>query len=211
MLSMMAATTGRPIAIALALLLLAFTACSDADADASGELDAAGEAATTATTTTPPSTTTTGAPSTTQSERELAEAEIRRVVIEWYEFPVDTSRGEEALGVEQTTGLLRQRLLESLDQLEADGQIMRMNSTPPIEITAITIDLEDGTAEVDACTGPAAELVDAETLEVIAADDPTDTATSVFQLQLIDGKWLINEWLASGRDDGNRIECEIGP
>ncbi|MEM7274264.1 MAG: hypothetical protein AAF547_14370 [Actinomycetota bacterium] len=207
----MAASTGRLMAIAVAVSLT-IAACTDADDDIGAELDAAAEAAETSTTVTTaaPSTTTSEATTTTLSERAQAEAEIRQVVTEWYEFPVDTSQGEEALGVEQTTGLLRQRLLESLVLLEADGQILRISSIPPIEITSIAIDLENGTAEVDACTGPAAELVDAETLEVIAADDPTDTAESMFQLQLVDGTWLISDWIASGRADGNRIKCEIG-
>jgi len=205
MMTPMAATTGRLLALAVAFLLIA-AACSDADDDIGAELDAA---ATSSTTTTPPSTTTTTEPTTTTlSDLELAEAEIRDVVTEWYQFPVDYALGEAGLRLEQTTGILRQRILESAAQLDAEGQILRALDVSPIEITAVRVSLEKGTAEVDACTASADGLLDAETLEVIAADNPNDASTSVFQLQLIDGQWKINEWISSALD-GDPIDCEV--
>lgn len=206
----MAATTGRLIAFAVGILL-ATAACSNADDDIGAELDAAAEAAETSstTTTTRPSTTTTSEPSsTTLSELEAAEAEIRQVVIEWYEFPLDYSLGEEGLGLEQTTGLLRQRIIESAAQLEAEGQILRSAAPARIEIVTVDIELEDGMAEVEACTAASAELLDADTLEVINATDPAPS-TSSFQLQLVEEEWKISEWVASGVE-GTPIECEIG-
>jgi hypothetical protein len=112
------------------------------------------------------------------------------------------------LGLDGTTGPLRQRIIENGTQLERDGQILRSPSVAPIEITRIKINLDEGVAEVDACTSSATQLLDAETLDVITEGDPTDTATSRFELRLIDNRWLINEWFASGFE-GNPVRCEI--
>jgi hypothetical protein len=201
MLTAMAATTKLTVALTVGLLLVA-GACSNG----SDDLDLTNE--TTSTTAEASTTSTTEATTTTLSEREQAEAEIRQVVTDWYEFPIDSSQGEEGLGLEGTTGLLRLRIVESLAQLEADGEIMRATVTPPIEITRVRISLAEGTAEVDACTGPALELVDAETLEVIDTDDPENTLTSLFQLQLVENEWKINEWISSDVA-GDPDPCEI--
>lgn len=207
MLSPMAAITGRRIALVVAFLLAA-TACSNADDDTQAELDAAAEAAVTSTTAPPSSTTTTEPTSTTLSDLEQAEAEIRQVVTEWYQFPLDYSLGDEGLGLEQTTGLLRQRIIESAAQLEAEGQTLRSTEPSQIQITGIDIDLAGGAAEAEACTGSGTELVDTETLEVINSGDASETLTSVFQLRLVDGEWKIYEWLPSVLN-GGAIECEI--
>lgn len=87
--------------------------------------------------------------------------------------------------------------------------IHRSRGPAPIEVTAIDVDLQDGTAMVEACTGSADEFLNAETLEVISADDPNDTSTSTFQLQLVDEQWKINEWISSGAD-GDPTACELG-
>jgi len=206
----MAATTGRLLALAVAFLLAA-AACSDGDDDVGAELDAEADAAATSSTTTAPpsSTTTTEATSTTLSDLELAEAEIREVVTEWYQFPIDTSQDDSDSRLDFLTGLLRQRVIESNTRLETDGVIRRSRLPAPIEITGVAVELDDGTAEVEACTGSADEFVDAETLNVISADDPGDTTSSAFQLQLIDGQWKIAEWISSASGD-EPITCEVG-
>jgi hypothetical protein len=203
----MAATT-KPTAALTAALLLAASACSNSDAP---DIDLVAEPTTTTTTTQPlPSSTAAAsapeAPTTTPSERDQAEAEIRQVITNWYEFPIDTSKGEEGLGLDGTTGPLRQRILESAKRRTAEGEILRSTAPHPIEITTVKINLEEGTAEADACTGSAAELLDAETLEVITTDDPDLTHTSRFYLQLVDEQWTIHEWLARS---ANPIPCEV--
>lgn len=205
----MAATTGRLVALTVAFLLAA-AACSNADDDIGAELDAEAEAAATSTTTTaaPSSTTTTEPTTTTLSELELAEAEIRQVVTEWHLFPVDYSLGEEGLRLEQTTGLLRRRIIESAAQLEAEGKAIRSTETARIEIIGLDVDLADGTAEVQACTGSGSELVDLETLEVLDSGEASDTFISAFQLQIVEGQWKINEWLPSALN-GGPIDCEV--
>ncbi|MEM9565736.1 MAG: hypothetical protein AAGA93_24160, partial [Actinomycetota bacterium] len=187
----------------------ALSACSgSSDDDIGAQLDEEAAAASTSTTepTTTSSSTTTEPTTTTRSEEEAARAEIERVVTEWYQFPIDYSLGEEGLGLEQTTGLLRQRILESAAQLEAEGQVLRSLGVARIEITGINVDLEDGTAEVDACTGSSAELLNAETLEVITRTEP-DTSTSLFQLRFEAEQWKISEWVSSGVD-GDPISCD---
>jgi hypothetical protein len=208
MLTAMAATTKLTVALTLGLLLVA-SACSNGSDD---DLDLTAETTSTtaeASTTTEASTTsTTEATTTTLSERGQAEAEIRQVVTGWYEILIDTSKGEEGLNLDGTTGLLRRRLVESAERRTAQGQIVRATTPSPIEVTRVRISLEEGTAEADACTGSTYTYLDAETLEVIAADDPTITLTSLFQLQLVDNEWKINEWISSGVD-GNPTPCEI--
>jgi hypothetical protein len=202
----MAATIGRFFAPIL-VLLLAASACSGNNDDI-GTLPETPTTPSTVTTTSSSTTTTTEPTTTTLSEIEAAEAEIRAIVIEWYTFPVDTSRGDEVLRAEQTTGLLRQRILEAAGQLEADGQILRSVGDARIEIAAVSVDLDKGIAEVDACTGSGSELVDADTLEVISGGGPITTSTSIFQLQLESGVWKINEWLPSELN-GGAVACEV--
>ena len=204
----MAATTGRLIAGAVLLLLVA-AACSDTEDDLGAAPDVTAEAQSTTSATAAPPTSTSETTATTLSDREQAEAEISRVVIDWYQFPIDTSQGNDDQRLEPLTGLLRQRVAESDARFEEDGVIRRSRQPAPIEIVAITADVEDGTAEVEACTGSADEFLDAETLEVLGADDPEDTSTSTFHLRAVDGQWKISEWISSGVD-GDPIECEIG-
>lgn len=201
----MAATTGRLIAPILALVLIA-SACSGNNDDI-GTLPEAPTTPSTASTTSS-STTTTEPTATTLSELETAEAEIRAIVIEWWQFPIDYSLGEEGLGLGPTTGLLRQRIVEFANQMASDGLTLRSAETARIEISDVEVNLDDGFAEVDACTGSSDETIDAETLEVLEVGDIEDTYSSVFQLQLIDGEWKISEWLPSGVD-GPSIDCEI--
>ena len=148
MLSAMAATTGRLIALAVGFLL-AITACSNTDDDIDAELDAAAEAAETSstTTTTRPSTTTTSEPtSTTLSELDAAEAEIRQVVIGLVPVSDRHLRGRRHAnyGSKPLTGLLRQRVLAESDVslCRNDGVIRRIDRDPaPIEIVEVsTID-----------------------------------------------------------------------
>jgi hypothetical protein len=224
----MAAITKVFVALT-SLLLLSANACSSVQADSgltsertpTTEKPSTTEASTTSTTET---TTTTAEPSTTTqasttsttattatalvSERAQAEAEIRQVVTDWFEFLTDTSKGEVGFGLEGTTGLLRLRLQQLGESTTARGEILRATTPSPIEITSVRITFERGIAEVDACTGSTYQLLDAETLEVIESDDPTSTHTSLFQLQLVDGEWKINEWLPSG-NTGEAVPCEI--
>lgn len=206
----MAATTGRLLALAVCVVLTLGACGGGEDDEVGAELDAAAqaEAATTATTDDPP-TTTTESTSTTLSELEQAEAEVARIVTEWYRFPIDTSLGEAGYGLDGTTGLLRRRIVEFNAQLAADGQFMRTTEPGRIDVTAVSVDLTSGTAEVETCNASSTELVDAETNEVLASEEPTFATTSVFQLQLTDGSWLINEWLPSQATD-DPVECEIG-
>jgi len=94
MLWAMAVTTWRITATVLAFVL-AVTACSNADdevAEQLAELDAANA---TSTTEAPATTTTTAATSTTLSEQDQAEADIRQVVIDWCQFPINKSLAKE--------------------------------------------------------------------------------------------------------------------
>ncbi len=209
--SMAATTIGRLLALAVALIV-ALSACSNSsDDDIGAQLDEEAAASSTSTTdaTTTSSSTTTESPPTTLSDEAIAEAEIRRVVTEWYQFPIDTSRDDNELRLEALTGLLRQRVAESDAQYAAEGVIHRSTGPAPIEIAGVDIDLIAGIAEVEACTGSADEFVDAETLEVLGVDDPEKTSTSVFQLQLVDEQWKINEWLPSELTPGGIVACEI--
>jgi hypothetical protein len=146
---------------------------------------------------------------TTLSELELARAEVTGVVEAWFHFRIDSSDGQDGLGVQFLTGAMRARSLEVLQRLELAGQVQVRRRPQPLEITSVDIDLETGFAQVAACFGAANELLDAETLEVISADDPSYTTTSTFELQVIDsGDWKISEWRLS-RNSDNPIECEV--
>jgi hypothetical protein len=208
MLTAMAATTKLTVALTIGLLLVASACSNNSDDDLDLTAETTSTTAEASTTTEASTTSTTEATTTTLSERGQAEAEIRQVITGWYEILVDTSKGEEGFGLEGTTGLLRLRVIESAERRTAEGQIVRATTPSPIEITRVRINLEDGTAEADACTGSTYEFLDAETLEVITADDPTITLTSLFQLQLIDGEWKIYEWIPSDVA-GNPTPCEI--
>jgi hypothetical protein len=208
----MTATTKLTVALTVGLLLAARACSNGSDDDLDLTIEPTPTTAKAPTTTTEVSTSTEAsaaeATTTTLSERGQAEAEIRQVVTDWYQFPMDTSKGEEGLNLKGTTGLLRLRILESAEQLEAEGEVMRSTGTPRIEITRVQISLAEGTAEVDACIGPSLELVDAETLEVIQSDNPNNTLTSLFQLQIIEGQWQINEWISSDVA-GDPDPCEV--
>jgi hypothetical protein len=222
--------TTRAFVALTSVVLLSASACSSDQANfgltsegtpTTAEPSTATEASTTSTTdatttaaepstTTQASTTSTAATTSTAvvSERAQAEAEIRQVVTDWYEFLIDTSKGEEGLNLDGTTGLLRRRLVESAERRTAQGQIVRATTPSPIEIAQVRISLEEGTAEADACTGSTYEYLDAETLEVIATDDPSITLTSLFQLRLVEGEWKITEWISSDVA-GDPKPCEI--
>jgi hypothetical protein len=211
MLSSMAATTGRCRVLAVGLALSALTACSGGSDGLGEEPEAVTTASVSVTTTTIATPSTTEPTSTTLSELELAEAEVQRIAIEWYQAPIDTSAEDDGPRLDLLTGLLRQRVTEFEADLKSRGRIHRARAgAAPIEITDVTVDLKAGTAEIEACTGSADEFLDAETLEVSSADDPSDLSTSKFQLELVDGEWKINEWLPSG-NSGDVEVCEIGP
>ena len=209
--SPMAVSPRQLLVVGLAAALL-ISACSNSDDSGLPTLEEATESAETSTTTSTEATTTTSTEptTTTLSELRLAEAEIRAVVTEWHQFPVDSSLGEVGLGLEQTTGLLRQRILEFAAELEAEGRVLRGFDNDPIAITQVTVDLIEGAAEVDACVGSATQIVDADTSETITADDPNDTAVATFQMLREDDGWKVGLFLPSALN-GGAIECQINP
>jgi hypothetical protein len=146
---------------------------------------------------------------TSLSELGAAEAEVARVVEEWWVEPFDTSLGEEGLALEQTAGLLRQRTIELPARYEEAGQIHRSRGGDRIEIRAIGLDLDNGQAEVEACAGADYETVDAETGEVLVSDDPEYLTISDFYVQLIEGDWKIVEWVPTQNSDNPGVECEF--
>jgi hypothetical protein len=146
---------------------------------------------------------------TTLSELEIARAEVTGVVEAWFHFPFDTSKGEEGIGAEYLTGLILQRSLEVVQRLELEGQIQRSQQTQRLDITAVSVDLEAGMAEVDSCAGFGQELIDAASEEVLVSEDPTYTTTGTFELQLTDAGWKISEWRLS-RNTDTPVECEVG-
>jgi len=163
----------------------------------------------TATVTSAPSTTATSAePATTLSELAEAELEVERVVEEWFVMPFDTSQGEAGLALEPLTGLIRQRRIDRAAQREADGQIERARGGDRIEVTNVEVDLAGGEAVVEACHGSDYEVVDAETGESLAADNPESLSTGEFFVELTSSGWKINEWYPS-RATGEPIECEF--
>ncbi len=142
---------------------------------------------------------TTVAPSTTLSERELelreiaaAEAEISEVVEAWYTFDLDTSRGEAGLPLEFLTGPIRDRYA-GLD--DDPSTIQRSRGGDRIEVLSVAVDLDQGLADVEACTSADHELVEADTGEVIAADDG-DAWIGQIQLDRVDGVWLISDFFS---------------
>ena len=203
------AVTGRQFLAATVGAAFLISACSNGDDSGLPTLEEA--AATSTTSTTEATTTTTTEPTTTTlSELQLAEAEVERVAVEWYTFPIDTSvEGNAEQELEFLTGILRQRAIDTDASYQADGLIRRVVEPPPIRINDVTVDLDAGTAEIGACTGATDLFLDAESLELVFADDPGFTTTSVFQLQLVDGNWKINEWLPSDFAPSGPVTCEI--
>ena len=206
--SPMAASHVRVLFVAIGLALLA-TACSGGDDSGLPTLE---EAAETSTTTTPADTTTTTtapATTTTLSDLQQAEAEVERVVVEWYTFPADTSQeGNAEEFISYLTGLQRQRVIEWYDGLERDGLIRRVFQEPPMKVTDIAVDLVEGSARVDVCDGSADEIVDAATLEVLETGDPDQTFAGHYQLLLVEGEWKISNVLSTQFSE-DPAACEV--
>jgi hypothetical protein len=95
-----------------------------------------------------------------------------------------------------------------VQRLELEGQIQRSQQIQRLEITAVSVDLDAGMAEVDSCAGFGRALIDAASEEVLVLEDPTYTTTGTFELQLTDAGWKISEWRLS-RNTDTPVECEI--
>lgn len=190
----------------LALLLL-LGACSSSGSDESET------PVVSLTTTTIQVTTTTEATTTTLSEHEIAQAaideakaEIEAVTIDWYTFPVDTSKGEDGMQFQAITGRLEQRMRDLQTSREAAGEIQRSRGADQIEVSDIRVDLEAGKATVDICTLGDHVLVDAETGEQLNADDGDSWEGEAFVV-LLDGVWLVEDFYSAQKTGGN--ECLI--
>ena len=96
-------------------------------------------------TTTTAESTTTAEPTTTLSELQQQEAdareEIEQAVLSWQNFLRDTSIGPEGYGIEYTTGLLRQRLIELVQRRADEGQVQRSQGNERSEVISIDLDL----------------------------------------------------------------------
>ena len=194
--------------VAAGLLAPACSGGSDELVLDEGTVDTSSTIVTTASTA-PSSTTTEAVTTTSLSELGAAEAEVARVVEEWFVAPFDTSLGEEGLALEQTAGLLRQRSIELLAEVEEAGEILRSRGGSRVEVRDIDLDLDKGQAEVEACANADYETVDAETGEVVSADDPEEFWISDFYVQRLEGDWKIIEWVPSRiSPDPRRCEYE---
>lgn len=172
---------------------------------------AAAEPTTTAAATTATTASTTEAPTTTLSESQLAQAAAAEVVVTWWQLPYDSSQDMSAV-YELETGLQLQQSTEYYAGLADRGRIERNPAQSPIEITSVSVDLDQGTAEINACTQNTHEFIDAETGEPIESPDADFPFMSRFLLTQVDGEWKINAWVPSVTeppfDDDQK--CEIG-
>ncbi len=139
----------RALGITLGLALTA-SACSS---------EATAPATTTAETTTSTTTTsTTEATTTTLSDAQLnnlaideAEAEVTRIVTEWWTFPYDTDLGEAGIPLEYITGVVRDRELAALLDDQEAGRRFYSHSESQISILSTGVDLVDKTGVVEFC------------------------------------------------------------
>ncbi len=145
---------------------------------------------------------------TTVPEEEKAEADIEELVTDWYLQPFDTSNGVGGNRTENLTGLLRQRIIELVDELTSRGELVRSGGGERIEVIGVEVDLEASTGAVDVCNGSDSEVVVIETEEVLSSDDPNSLSTGEFLVELTDDGWKIDEWYPS-RATGDPVECEF--
>ncbi len=183
------------VAVVLASLGLA---CSSSD-DELLEATATSVEATTSASTAEPTTTaeaTTSTVSSAEQEEAAAKAEIEEVVTSWLTFPYDSAKGEDGLPLEHVTGLLRERILGNLQQLEQDGQIRRSRGNDQVDVLSIELDAAGGTAEVKTCGVGDNEFVDAATGEVVLTDDPRPSVATVM-MTLTDDGWKAADFFAT--------------
>lgn len=182
--------------VVLACLGLACSSSTDDDLleapTTTAEATATSEAADQTTTTEVTTSTLTPA----QQEVTDAETEIEQVVTSWLTYPFDSSKGEDGLPLEHTTGLLRERILGNQQQLEEDGQIRRSRGNDQVDVLSIELDAAAGSAEVEICGSPDHEFVDAETGEVVLTDDPRPSTATVIVSLTADG-WKVGDLFAS--------------
>ncbi|MCP3876891.1 MAG: hypothetical protein GY701_00630 [Sulfitobacter sp.] len=138
--------------------------------------------------------------------RQAAEADIEAVIKAWYTYPYDTSLGPDGMPLAYTTGPLHQRNQDLVARRADAGEIQRARGGSRIEVVSIRLDLEAGMADVDVCTLGDGELVDAETGEVLAADDG-DSWEGEAHLILVAGQWLVEDFSSDQATGGN--ECVL--
>lgn len=199
------AAPGRRLALGIGVVLgLTLAACSGSD-DETADLPPEPPASSSSSTSTSTTASTTSTTPEADDDLAAAEAEIREVVEAWFLFPWDSAEGAvDGMGADFLTGPILERNRQQLDHLEAIGQIERNQGENTLEITAVDIDIEAGRATVDICGGSTLAILDAETLEVIQADDPTPLADT-FEVELTGEGWKIREWFLTSEP----VECEV--
>lgn len=143
----------------------------------------------------------------TVSELARAEADIEAAIVGWHNFPRDTSKGDAGLPLEFTTDLLNQRLRDTAQRRNEEGTILRSRGGEMVRIEAMRVDLAAGTAEADICGVPDGEVVDAETGEVLVADDGL-ASTGLVYAKRVDGTWKLSEFFSS-QASGDPEPCDI--
>lgn len=184
------------------MALIALGCSSDGDDEITG-LESV-ESSTTSTT--EATTTTTEATTTTLSEQAQAEADVAQLVTDFWLAPFDTSQNE--YGAEYLTGLIAIRSAEYAESVTAEGQVAREIGQKTIEVTQVEVDLEAGQGTVDVCAGSYGEIVDLETLEQLAVEDPTYLTTSVYHVELTNDGWKISDLFPSQATNSPQL-CEV--
>lgn len=186
-----------------ALLVVLIAACSSNGdvAELPPDTQAAPTVAEPTTTTAPTSST-----STTLSETAVAEAEIKRLLTDFWTGSFD-GEGQDG-GPEYLTGLLEARFSELVATAEAQGNRLGNSQESVIEVTSVEVDLESGTGEATSCGGSAVLETDIETGEIVVDADPTFLFTSDWVLELTAEGWKIAEWYASATEPEPTL-CEF--
>ncbi len=179
--------------------------CSSSDA---GEVSATTvESSTTEVVTTSEATTSTtlAETTTTLSPEQIAEAEIEAVIKAWYEGPFDTSNGQAGLGLESLTDPLRQRRIDTQATRAAAGQIQRRSATSPPIVSVLLVTVTGASATASVCHQGGHELLDVETMEVLAVDAGGSWDGEVL-LERVEGEWLVSEFFSGETNGGSRCE-----
>ncbi len=189
----------------VALVALMFAAGCTPGSDAGPEVSS-----TTSTSLASSTTTSEVVSSTTVSPEALrvaAKEEIEAAIVGWWTYAWDTSLGEAGLPLEFVTGDLEERLRDVLAARTAAGEIQRSRGAEAVEVTSITVDLDAGRAEIEVCTRGDGEVVDAETGEVLGADDGDSWEGQAFA-ELTDEGWRVSDFYTDEENGGN--QCVLG-